>query len=130
MQRTTKTRSQLGNKTSMGSFKYLMCVCCYAHLIVSHCHFQTELAVTNHMVVSEIHRNVLKGLEGANNQDQLVSNICTPSHHQVNNQSPLSRFRPGQQSQLNIDPANLYSHLAYTEYPHLHHQESSLAVRS
>ena len=67
--------------------------------------FQTELAVANHVVVSEIHRNVLKGLEGANNQDQLVSNICTPSHHQVNNQSPLSRLEPGQQSELNIDPA-------------------------
>ena len=82
-----------------------VCLLLYMFNYFSLFHLQTELAVTNHVVVSEIHRNMLKGLEVANNQHQSVSNLCTLFHCWVNNWLPLSGFRPGQRSQLNVDPA-------------------------
>ena len=54
---------------------------------------QTELAVTTHTMVSDVHRNILKDLEGADNH-QSVSGICTLFHRQMNDRPWLSRFRP------------------------------------
>ena len=74
---------------------------------------QTELAMNTHVLVSDsrtmvsdIHRNILKGREGTGNQHGSVSNVCTPFHHQMNKRSPLPRFMPGQRSQPLVDPAS------------------------
>ena len=39
--------------------------------------FQTELAMNTHTIVSDIHRNVLKIQEGADEKHQSVSGTCT-----------------------------------------------------
>ena len=46
---------------------------------------QTELAINTHNMVSEMHRNMVKSQEGADDQHQLVSVIHTPLRHQMNN---------------------------------------------
>ena len=48
-------------------------------------HIQTELAINNHAMISEMHSNMLKGQEGADGQHQSVSYIGTPFHRQTNN---------------------------------------------
>ena len=75
-------------------------------------HFQTELAINTHVLVfdshtmvSDIHRNILKGQEGTDNHC-LVSDICTPFHRQMNKLLPLPRLNSGQRSQLPVDPAS------------------------
>ena len=61
-------------------------------------HSQTELAMNTHTMVSDIHRNVLKGQDGS------VSEISPPFHHRVSNRSSLPRFKPGQRTRLTIHP--------------------------
>ena len=56
---------------------------------------QTELAVTTHTMVSDIHRNMLRGLEGTDTQYQPVSGVYTLFHRQMSDRPGLSRFRPG-----------------------------------
>ena len=73
-----------------------MYVRCYPCSVISHTRLQIELAVTTHVVVSDIHRNVLKALEGADDQRQSVSEIYKLFHHRMNKQSQPSRVRPGQ----------------------------------
>ena len=48
-------------------------------------HVQTELAINTHTMVSEIHHNILKGQEGADDQHQSVSCIGTLFCRQTNN---------------------------------------------
>ena len=61
-------------------------------------HSQTELAMNTHTMVSDIHRNVLKGQDGS------VSDISTPFHYRMTNWSPLPRFKPGQRTRPTIHP--------------------------
>ena len=51
-----------------------VCPIIHARLFLT-ARLQTELAVTTHVVVSDIHRNMLKGPEGADNQQQSVSGV-------------------------------------------------------
>ena len=67
-------------------------------------HSQAELAINTHTMVTDIHRNVLRGQDGTDDQHPLVSEIYTPFHHRMNKQPPLSRHRPGQRSRLPMDP--------------------------
>ena len=55
-------------------------------------------------MVSEIHRSVVKGQEGTDNQHQSVGDISTLFHHMMNKRSPPPRHKPGQQIQLQVDP--------------------------
>jgi len=80
-------------------------------------HSQTELAITTHVIVSdvhhsvvdtcvmvsEIHRSVVKSQEGADGRHPSVSDLCTLSHHRMNKLLPPSRHQPGQQPLLSID---------------------------
>jgi len=66
-------------------------------------HLQTELAMNTHVIVSDLHRNMLKGQERTDGQLWLVSDFRTLSHHRMNKQSP-PRHKPGQQSRLPMDP--------------------------
>ena len=63
---------------------------------------QVELAikthhgvVDTHAMVSEIHRSVVKGEEGTDNQHRSVSDICSPFHHWMNKRLPSHRHKPG-----------------------------------
>ena len=54
-------------------------------------HSQTELAMGTHVLVSDshtmvsdLHRNMLKGQEGIDDQHQSVSGVCTLIHPQMN----------------------------------------------
>ena len=63
-------------------------------------HFQTELAMNTHVIVSDvhhgvanthtmvsdIHRNMLKCQEGTGDRHRLVSNICIPFRRRMNKQ--------------------------------------------
>ena len=79
---------------------------------------QTELAINTHVVVSdvrhgianthtlvsEMHRNMLKGQEGTDDQLRLVSDIHTLFHCRIYEWSLLPRHKPGQRSRLPMDP--------------------------
>ena len=58
-------------------------------------HPQTELAINAHTKLADIHRDILKGQEGADDQHRSVSDICTLFHHRMNKPSPLPRHEPG-----------------------------------
>jgi len=74
-------------------------------------HLQMELVITTHVIVSDVHHDVLntrvmvseihstvvKGQEGTYNQRRSVSDICTLFHQQINKRSPLPRRKQGQQ---------------------------------
>jgi len=65
---------------------------------------QTELAINTHVIVSDIHRTMLKGQEGTEDgQLRLVSDVHSLFRRRVDNRLP-PRHKPGQQSQLPIDP--------------------------
>jgi len=72
-------------------------------------HSQTELAINTHhgvvntqVMVSEIHRSVVKGQGGTDNQHQSVGDVCTPFHHHVNKRLPPLRHMPGQRSRISM----------------------------
>ena len=56
-------------------------------------------------MVSEIHRNMSKSQDGADDQRGSVSDICIPLHYRINKRL-LSRLKPGLLSLLRIDPAS------------------------
>ena len=57
-------------------------------------------------MVSDIHRNVLKGQEGTDNRHQPVSVICTLLRYRTNKRSPFPRLKAGQQSQPLTSPVS------------------------
>ena len=61
--------------------------------------------VNTHVMVSDIHRNILKGQD---EQHRSVSGICAPFHRwmNMNRPPPLYRLKPGQRSQLPMDPVS------------------------
>ena len=68
-------------------------------------------------MVSEIHRSVMKGHEGTDNQHLSVSGICTPFHHRMNKWSPPPRHKPGQQSRLLMDQCLIFASSITGESP-------------
>ena len=42
-------------------------------------HFQTELAINTQIMVSDIHRSIVKGQEGSGGKDPLVGDTRTPT---------------------------------------------------
>ena len=58
-------------------------------------HMQTELAINTNMIVSNMHRNMLKSQEGTDDQLRLVSDIHTLFHHQTYKRLPPPRHKPG-----------------------------------
>jgi len=57
-------------------------------------------------MVSDIHRNMLKSQEGANDQRQSVSAICTPFRYRMDRRLPLPGLKPGRQSWPLTDPVS------------------------
>ena len=86
-------------KLDLNRILHIFNVCVVIHIrLVLTARLQTELAVTTHLVVSDVHhgvvdthtmvsdmhRNMLKGLESSDDQYHLVSDVCTPLHHSMN----------------------------------------------
>ena len=75
-------------------------------------HIQTQLAMTTHGIVSdvhhgvvdthkmvsEMHQNMMKSQEGSDGQHQLVSDVHSAFCYQMNQCSPSLRLKPGQQT--------------------------------
>ena len=55
-------------------------------------YFQTELAMNTHVMVLDIHRNVVAGQEGPDGQHRSVSPTSDPS---TTERSPSPRLKPG-----------------------------------
>ena len=91
-------------------------------------HMQTELAINNHTMISEIHRNLLKGQESPDDQHQSVSYIDTLFHHQTNNH--CCYLDPSQVSYLNCQWIQCLIFACSTpgELPPLHRGHSSDAT--
>jgi len=51
--------------------------------------FQTELALSTHTIVSDMHQNILKGSEGANDRNLSVSNVSSSAHHRISSDNQL-----------------------------------------
>jgi len=109
-------------KSNLNTFLHVFNVCpVIAARMSLTVYSQTELAMTTNEIVSdvhhdvvytramvsEIHRSVVKGQEGTDNQYQSVSGICTQFHHIMNKRLPPPRHKPGQQPRLPMDPASL-----------------------
>ena len=91
--RTTRMQSPPGGRTSIGSFKYSMCVRMILFDDRSEIALQTELLMNNHMMLldnnttlmdnntmlSDIHRNVFAGQDDSKGQNRSVSTTfsCT-----------------------------------------------------
>ena len=82
-------------------------------------HSQTELAITTHVIVSDVHHGVMGthamvseihrsviDQKGTDNQHRSVSDICISFHHRMNKRLPPPRHQPGQQLQLSVDPTS------------------------
>ena len=54
------------------------------------------LVSDSHTMVSDIHRNMLKGQEGTNNQHGSVSDVCVLFRYWMNKWLPLPSLKPGQ----------------------------------
>ena len=100
-------------KLDLNRILHVFNVCAVIHMwIISHCPLADRACgkhqcgrfrcpprcCEHHTMVSDMHRNMLKGLEGADNQHQSVSDICMLFRYWVNKWSRLSRLRPGQRS--------------------------------
>ena len=83
-------------------------------------HSQTELTITTHEIVSdvhhdvvdtrtmvtEIHRSVVKGQGGAENQHRSVSDVCISFRCRRNKQFRPPRHKSGQRSRLPMNPTS------------------------
>ena len=68
-------------------------------------HFQTELAINTHTIVSNIHRTIVDSQEVADGKNRSVSAILLP-YSLPNQHSPLPRVNLGWWSQLLVNPAS------------------------
>ena len=108
-------------KSDLNTLLHVFNVCpVIAARILLTVHSQTKLAITTHEIVSdvyhdvvdtramvsEIHRSVVIGQEGTDNQHRSVSDICTLFHHRMNERSPPPRHKQGQQPRRPIDPTS------------------------
>jgi len=61
-------------------------------------HSQTELTMVTHVIVSDIHHNMLNRQGGTDDQHQLVSSVYPLLHHRINKQLSQSRLKSGWRS--------------------------------
>ena len=100
-QKTTGRWWPLGDLTSIGSFTSSTYVQPILFGNFSLPTFQTELAINSHIMLSDIHRNVLTGQGGVDSQHHLVSaRFCPPTTEYL----PSSRLKPGQFSRTPRSP--------------------------